>query len=135
MNGSNVLLMHDNKTVAYRQKDAVAPNHCRPKHALKVHLWGGISKCGATKLFAFDGIMCADFYTHEILSNTLLPFIRKVSKTYYSFLLRQSKWFISSSPMLLNEGGFVDTVVTGLGFPIRCSSMTYLIIIWIIAII
>jgi hypothetical protein len=78
--------LHDNKTVAYRQKDAVSPNHCKSKHALKVHLWGGISKCGATKLFAFDGIMWADFYTHEILSNTLLPFIRKVYPEGHRFM-------------------------------------------------
>ena len=78
--------LHDNKTVAYRQKDAVAPNHCRPKHALKVHLWGGISKRGATKLLVFDGIMCADFYAPEILGNTLLPFIRKVYPEGHRFM-------------------------------------------------
>ena len=45
------------------------------KHPVKVHVWGGISRNGATKLKVFDGIMCADFYTNEILGNTLLPSI------------------------------------------------------------
>jgi len=50
----------------------------RPKHPLKVHVWGGISKRGATKLPSFDGIMDAEFYyVSEILSNGLLPFTRK----------------------------------------------------------
>lgn len=49
----------------------------RPKHPLKVHVRGGISKRGATKLFIFEGIMDAEFYVSEILSNGLLPFMRK----------------------------------------------------------
>lgn len=70
--------LHDNKSVAYRMKGSIAPRHCRPKHPLKLHLWGGISKRGATSILAFDGIMCADFFTSEILGNTLLPFIKEV---------------------------------------------------------
>ena len=38
------------------------------------HVWAGISKKGATKIF-FDGIMDASLYC-DILKRTLIPFIR-----------------------------------------------------------
>ena len=46
------------------------------KHPLKVHVWGGISKRGATHIVIFSGIMTATRYA-DILSASLLPFIRK----------------------------------------------------------
>lgn len=45
------------------------------KHPLKVHVWGGISRNGATQIKVFTGNMNAEFYTEEILQNTLLPAI------------------------------------------------------------
>ena len=48
----------------------------RPKHPVKVHIWGGISCQGATKIVIFTGIMNAIWYG-QILSTSLLPFIRK----------------------------------------------------------
>ena len=47
----------------------------KPKHPLKVHVWGGISSHGATKICIFDGIMDADLFCN-ILETTLVPFIR-----------------------------------------------------------
>ena len=47
----------------------------KPKHPLKVHVWGGISRHGATKICTFDGIMDADLFCN-ILETTLVPFIR-----------------------------------------------------------
>jgi len=44
---------------------------------IKVHVWAGISKRGLTKLIVFEGIMDAQFYVAEILSNRLLPFIQE----------------------------------------------------------
>lgn len=70
--------LHYNKPVAYRKKDAMPPNQCRPKHRLKVHLWGGISKWGPTQMLIFRGIMESEFYTNEILKNTLKPFLENV---------------------------------------------------------
>lgn len=49
----------------------------RPKHPLEVHVWGGISKRGETKLLIFDSTMDAGFYVLEILTNGLLAFIKK----------------------------------------------------------
>ena len=44
----------------------------RPKHPLKVHVWGGISKRGPTGIVIFTGIMTATRYT-QILQAGLLP--------------------------------------------------------------
>ena len=46
------------------------------KHPLKLHMWGGISKRGATQLVIFDGIMNATRYG-DILKASLVPLIRK----------------------------------------------------------
>jgi len=47
----------------------------KPKHPLKVHVWGGICRHGATKICIFDGIMDADLFCN-VLETTLVPFIR-----------------------------------------------------------
>ena len=47
----------------------------RPKHPIKVHVWAGISKRGATRVCIFEGTMDAPFYV-EILRHYLVPFIR-----------------------------------------------------------
>ena len=57
----------------------------RPKHPVKVHVWGGgISKCGATGVAIFTGIMTATRYT-QILDASLLPFTREVFPDGYRF--------------------------------------------------
>ena len=48
----------------------------RPKHQTKVHIWGGISARGATRIVMFTGIMNAQRYT-QILDKGLIPFLRK----------------------------------------------------------
>ena len=47
----------------------------RAKHPVKIHVWGGISHCGATKIIMFSGIMNAE-RLGRILEVGLLPFIR-----------------------------------------------------------
>ena len=69
--------LHDNKTTSYRQKGMLTPHMGRPKHPLKVHVWGGISRKGRTEIVVFDGIMKSDFFVEEILRGTLLPFVRE----------------------------------------------------------
>lgn len=49
----------------------------RPKHPLKVHVWGGISKHGATSICIFQGIMKKELYV-DILDKTLVPFLTTV---------------------------------------------------------
>lgn len=48
----------------------------RPKHPAKVHIWGGISVRGATRVVMFTGIMNAPRYV-KILEAGLVPFITK----------------------------------------------------------
>ena len=57
------------------------PQVPRVKHPLKVHVWGGISRNGPTKLLIFNGIMDAEFYTRKILEETLLPSINHLYPT------------------------------------------------------
>lgn len=47
----------------------------RPKHPVKIHIWAGISKQGATQACIFEGIMDAPLFCN-ILEQTLLPFIQ-----------------------------------------------------------
>ena len=57
----------------------------KPKHPVKVHVWGGISMCGATPLVLFTGIMNAEKYV-QILEHGLLPFIdEKFANEKYRF--------------------------------------------------
>ena len=67
--------LHDNKSVTYHEIGAAAPNHCKPKHPLKIHLWGAISKQGPSNLLVFDGIMDSVFYVEGCLKEGLLPFV------------------------------------------------------------
>lgn len=69
--------LHDKKIGAYQRKETAAPTNAEPKHPLKVHVWGGISKRGATAIIIFDGIIDA-FFVPEILESTLKPFIDTV---------------------------------------------------------
>ena len=48
----------------------------RHKHPPKIHVWGGITKWGATQIVLFSEIMNAIKYG-DILSASILPHIRK----------------------------------------------------------
>lgn len=77
--------LHQNRQTTYRPKGSV-PTMCpKPKHPLKVHLWAGISRRGPTPVLMFEGIMKADFFTTEILQNTLLPFIQQTYPDSHRF--------------------------------------------------
>ena len=60
------------------RKEGEAPKpKPKPKHPLKVHVWAGISRSGATAVCIFDGIMDR-YLCIDILDKTLKPFILKV---------------------------------------------------------
>ena len=40
----------------------------QPKHPLKIHVWGGISRRGKTQLLIFSGIMDGPFYVEQCLT-------------------------------------------------------------------
>lgn len=46
--------LHHNKKTTYRLKGSLNPNLPKPKHPLKVHVWGGISRRGQTKIVVFE---------------------------------------------------------------------------------
>ena len=56
----------------------IPPTATRVKHPLKVHVWGGISRRGPTRILIFNNIMDAEFYTTEVLQHTLLPSIHEL---------------------------------------------------------
>lgn len=49
----------------------------RPKHPVKVHVWAGISKQGATGICIFQGTLVKELFV-DILDKTLLPFIKDI---------------------------------------------------------
>ena len=62
-------------TIRFHKQGEMYKPTPKPKHPLKVHVWGGISKHGPTELVIFEGIMDAVLYC-QILETSLLPFIR-----------------------------------------------------------
>ena len=71
----SISLAHYRRT-CYRKFDEPTKRKPKPKHPLKVHVWAGISRHGATEFCIFDGIMDADLFCN-ILETTLVPFIRE----------------------------------------------------------
>ena len=61
---------------SYHKKNERRQFRPKPKHPLKVNVWGGISKKGATNVIIFTSIMDAEKCT-QILSAGLLPFAEK----------------------------------------------------------
>ena len=62
------------RRMCYRKVGELTKRKPKPKHALKVHVWAGISRHGASKICIFDGIMNAILYCN-ILQSTLIPFL------------------------------------------------------------
>ena len=54
-------------------------------HPIKLHVWGGISYCGTTKLCIFDGIMNAELYI-QILKECLVIFLNQVYLNGHCFM-------------------------------------------------
>ena len=50
----------------------------KPKHAVKLHVYGGISRRGPTHLLIFDGIMESTYYCEEVLRLTYLPSLQQL---------------------------------------------------------
>ncbi len=61
---------------SYWKKGEPATLKPRPKHPTKLHVWGGISKRGRTRVVIFDGTMDATLYI-KVLQHELLPFIQE----------------------------------------------------------
>ena len=64
------------RRTCYRKVNEPAKRKPKPKHPLKVHVWAGISRHGATKICIFEGIMDAPVYC-SILESSLIPFLHE----------------------------------------------------------
>ena len=51
----SVLSLEQYRRTCYRKIDELTKRKPRPKHPLKVHVWAGVSRHGATKICIFDG--------------------------------------------------------------------------------
>lgn len=69
--------LETHRRFCWRKNGEPPLNKPRPKHPVKVHVWAGISKQGATGVAIFEGIMDADRYI-MVLQEALLPFLRDV---------------------------------------------------------
>ena len=78
------VMLETHRKRCYRRKGDPRKLKPRPKHPVKVHVWGGISKRGATSIVIFTGIMTAVRYT-KILDAGLLPFIHDVFPDHHRF--------------------------------------------------
>ena len=70
---SIILEVHRRKS--FRKKGQPRKLKYKHKHPLKIHVWAGISKQGATGIVMFDGILTATRYG-DILAASLIPFIQ-----------------------------------------------------------
>ena len=78
----STIALESHRKRCYRRKRQPRKLKPRPKHPLKVHVWGGISKRGATNLIIFSGTLIATKYT-KILDAGLLPFTQAVFSDGY----------------------------------------------------
>lgn len=69
---------------SYHKKGQQRRFRPKPKHPVKVNVWGGISSRGATDVVIFTGIMDAQLYT-RILSTALIPFMNKHPTVSFRF--------------------------------------------------
>ena len=67
--------LENHRRYCYRKEGETPRPKPRAKHPIKVHVWAGISKNGATEVCIFKGIMKAPLYC-IILKKTLIPFLR-----------------------------------------------------------
>ena len=74
----------DRKRKSYRRVGYPSRLKPKPKHPLKVHIWGGISMKGATKLVMFKENLNAIHFA-EILEEALIPFIRSKFPNHHKF--------------------------------------------------
>ena len=70
--------------LCFRKKGQKKKLKPRPKHPVKVHMWSGISKRGATQLVIFTGTITATRYC-AILELVLLPFLNEVFPNSHRF--------------------------------------------------
>ena len=68
--------LEQHSRICFRKQSQPRKLKPRPKHPLKLHIWGGISSRGATRVIMFSGIMDAE-KLKSIFRAGLLPIIQE----------------------------------------------------------
>ena len=68
--------LESHSRICFRNQNEKRGLKQRPKHPIKLYIWGGISKRGATKLVMFSGIMNTNRLI-TVYEAGLLPFLRE----------------------------------------------------------
>ena len=72
--------MESNGPISFHRWWELAVLKCKPKHSLKVHVWGGITKHGPTPVLIFEGIMEKKIFVKSILTQIVEPFVREYGR-------------------------------------------------------
>ena len=75
----------NDKLTAYNLLNKSTKPNPKPKHPVKVHVWAGISRRGATGICIFEGVMNRWLYI-DVLDGTLKPFIQSVYSDGHRFM-------------------------------------------------
>ena len=88
------------RRTCYQKVGEPAKRKPRPKHPLKLHVWAGISRHGATNICIFEGIMEAGLYC-SILRDTLIPFIRDTLPNPQIYARQRPQTYLQTRERLL----------------------------------
>ena len=92
---------------SFRKKGQPPKLKPRPKHPVKVHVWAGISKRGATQGCIFEGKMDAEFYT-RILQCFLLPFVQSQFPLTHGCMQDNDPKHTSKKAKLFNQANGIN---------------------------
>ena len=88
--------LEQHSRICFRKQSQPRKLKPRPKHPLKLHIWGGISSRGATRVIMFSGIMDAE-KLKSIFRAGLLPFIQEKSPDGHKLFQDQDPKHASSA--------------------------------------
>ena len=83
----STIALERHRKKSFRKKGQPGKMKAIPKHPLKVHVWGGISKRGSTDIVIFTGILTATRYT-EILDAATIAICQNAIPRRSSFISR-----------------------------------------------